>query len=357
MNLDKIYKNLKEAKDEDQDKIIAGALAEMSEEELKDFLNEQKVETSELNSDELNEAAVELILKGFEALDEAKADKKEEDEKADDKKKEEKDEDEDGEDDDEDDADDDEDEKEMDEKKKKKMKESSEFFADILGKELSEETVVKCNTLFEAAVQEKVLAEKEALQEKFETETSEYKETLLEQADSYMTVMAEEYITENELAIKSNLKADLVEDFMQGLKELFLENYVDIPEEKVEIVEELAEKVESLEASLDESINKISTLQKELSEKSQNEVFESVASDLADTEKEKLKNLSEGIKFESEDSYTLKLETIKEKYFPKEDVKEKDVVLNEDKKEDSKKVAVNSDITNAVKFISNSVKK
>jgi hypothetical protein len=123
---------------------------------------------------------------------------------------------------------------------------------------------------------------------------------------------------ENELAVEKGIRSELVEDFMTGLKNLFTEHYIDIPEEKVDLVDDLFEKVEELEQKLDESINTSVDIKKELAEYKKAETLREVSEDLADTEKEKLGKLADGIDFEDKSQYSEKLEVIKENYFPKQ---------------------------------------
>ena len=192
------------------------------------------------------------------------------------------------------------------------------------GEDLSEEFKTKAATIFETAVSAKVISEVnqrvEELEEQYVQEITEAKEehksTMTEKVDGYLNYVVEEWMTENELAVEKGIRSELVEDFMTGLKTLFTEHYIDIPEEKVDLVDDLFEKVEDLEQKLDESINSNVEMKKELSEFKKEETLREVSQDLADTEKEKLGKLAEGIDFEDEKQYTEKLEVIKENYFP-----------------------------------------
>ena len=176
----------------------------------------------------------------------------------------------------------------------------------VSGEDLSEEFKTKASTIFEAAVSAKVISEVNQRIEELETdytkEINEAKEnhlsTVTEKVDGYLNYV--------------------VEDFMTGLKNLFTEHYIDIPEEKVDLVDDLFEKVEELEQKLDESINTSVDIKKELAEYKREETLREVSEDLADTEKEKLGKLAEGIDFEDKSQYTEKLEVIKENYFPKQ---------------------------------------
>ena len=192
------------------------------------------------------------------------------------------------------------------------------------GEDLSEEFKTKAATIFETAVSAKVISEVnqrvEELEEQYVQEITEAKEehksTMTEKVDGYLNYVVEEWMTENELAVEKGIRSELVEDFMTGLKTLFTEHYIDIPEEKVALVDDLFGKVEDLEQKLDESINSNVEMKKELAEFKKEETLREVSKDLADTEKEKLGKLAEGIDFEDEQQYTEKLEVIKENYFP-----------------------------------------
>ena len=196
----------------------------------------------------------------------------------------------------------------------------------VSGEDLSEEFKTKASTIFEAAVSAKVISEVNSRIDELETsykkEISEAKEehlsTVTEKVDGYLNYVTEEWMKENELAVEKGIRSELVEDFMSGLKNLFTEHYIDIPEEKVDLVDDLFEKVEELEQKLDESINTSVDIKKELAEYKKAETLREVSEDLADTEKEKLGKLAEGIDFEDKTQYSEKLEVIKENYFPKQ---------------------------------------
>ena len=193
------------------------------------------------------------------------------------------------------------------------------------GEDLSEEFKTKAATIFETAVSAKVLAEvNERLahyEEEYKKELDEAKEahnsTLSEKVDGYLNYVVEEWMKENEIAVEKGIRSELVEDFMTGLKNLFQEHYIDIPEEKVDLVDDLFEKVEELEKKLDESINHNVGIKSELAKFKREESLREVSQDLADTEKEKLGKLAEGIDYEDEKQFSEKLEVIKENYFPK----------------------------------------
>jgi hypothetical protein len=194
------------------------------------------------------------------------------------------------------------------------------------GEDLSEDFKTKASTIFEAAVSAKVLSEVnqriEELETSYKKEITDAKEehlsTITEKVDGYLNYVTEEWMKENELAVEKGIRSELVEDFMTGLKNLFTEHYIDIPEEKVDLVDDLFEKVEELEQKLDESINTSVDIKKELAEYKKAETLREVSEDLADTEKEKLGKLADGIDFEDKSQYSEKLEVIKENYFPKQ---------------------------------------
>ncbi len=195
----------------------------------------------------------------------------------------------------------------------------------VSGEELSEEFKTKAATIFEAAVSAKVISEVNARLQVFEDDykkelseaKDEYLTTMSEKIDGYLNYVVEEWMKDNELAVEKGIRSELVEDFMTGLKNLFQEHYIDIPEEKVDLVDDLFEKVEELESKLDESINTNVEVKQELAKFKKEEVLRSVSEELAETEKEKLTKLADGIDYENDDQYQEKLEVLKENYFPK----------------------------------------
>ena len=192
---------------------------------------------------------------------------------------------------------------------------------------LTEEFKEKASTIFEAAVQAKVIEEVNKKAEEIETQIKEdqdkssedFKKEITEKVDGYLTYVVEEWMSENELAIDRGIRSELVEDFMAGLRTLFTEHYIDIPEEKVDMVDDLFTKVEDLETSLDEEINRGVELQKELAQFKKDDALQSATKDLADTDSEKIAKLAEGIEFENTEQYIEKLSVLKESYFPKAD--------------------------------------
>ena len=223
---------------------------------------------------------------------------------------------------------------------KEKMKEDMD--AMFSGENLSEEFVAKATTIFEAAViarAEEVIAEAEAqLAEEFEAAIEEIKEDLATKVDDYLNYMVEEWVKDNEIAIEKGLRAEIVEDFITGLKGLFEEHYIDIPEDKVNVVEELTAKVTELEESINEQIKSAVEMKKELNEHKKFEAIYAACEGLTQTQVEKLKSLAEGVEFTTDEEFGTKLATLKESYF-KAEVKVADssaldeVLVEEEKKE------------------------
>ena len=190
----------------------------------------------------------------------------------------------------------------------------------VEGEELSEEFKEKAKTILEAAVKGKVVQIKEVLTAEYDAklleEVEEIKGALNERVDSYLEYVSDEWFTENQLAVQGGLKEELTESFMTGLKSLFEEHYVTIPEEKYDVLESMVEKLDDMESKLNEQIEKNVSLTKRLAESTADGIFDTVSEGLADTQKEKLASLSESVEFESESEYREKLETLKESYFP-----------------------------------------
>ena len=190
----------------------------------------------------------------------------------------------------------------------------------VEGEELSEEFKEKAKTILEAAIKGKVTQIKESLEVGYETklveEVEEIKTALNERVDSYLEYVAEEWFTENQLAVEGGLKEELTESFMTGLKSLFEEHYVTIPEEKYDVLQSMVEKLDDMETKLNEQIEKNVGLNKRLAESVADGILESVSEGLAATQKEKLASLAESVEFDSEAQYRDKLETLKESYFP-----------------------------------------
>ena len=216
------------------------------------------------------------------------------------------------------------------------------------GENLSEEFKTKASTIYEAAVMarvDQIVEEVEAqLTEQFEVAVEEIKEDLAAKVDDYLNYMVEEWIKENEIAIEKGLRAEVVEEFMTKLRDLFVESYIDIPTEKVDVVEELLTKVEELESSLNEQINKSVELTKELNEQKKIEAIYTACEGLSQTQVEKLKSLAENVEFNTEEDFADKLETLKESYFKTEVKSATKLALDEEVDiEEEKKVTKSSD--------------
>jgi len=191
------------------------------------------------------------------------------------------------------------------------------------GSELSEDFTSKATTIFEAAVVSKVNEILETvtvdLEAELEAEKEEIVESMTARLDDYMEYVVESWMQENELAVEQGIKAEITENFMVGLRNLFTESYIDIPEEKVDLVDELAAKVAELEESVNEEVEKNIATRKELAEAKKSVVLRDVTEGLTESQVVKMKSLAEGVEFESAEDYAKKLETIKENYFPQEE--------------------------------------
>ena len=189
------------------------------------------------------------------------------------------------------------------------------------GEDLSEEFKEKARVIFEAALTSKIKEVQESLEvqyaERLEEERESLKETLTERVDAYLEYVCEEWMTENELAIEHGLKTEMTESFLTGMKGLFEEHYVTIPEDKYDVLESMVEKLDDMETKLNEQIDKNIGLNKRLAESTADGVLNIVSEGLAETQKEKLASLAESVEFESEEEYREKLETLKESYFSK----------------------------------------
>jgi hypothetical protein len=196
---------------------------------------------------------------------------------------------------------------------------SEDMEALFAGEELSEEFKEKAKTIFEAAVKHKLEEELAVLEEAFaatlEEQVQEIQESLTENVDDYLNYVVEQWVSDNEVAIESGLRTELMEDFVSGMRNLFAEHYIDIPEEKVSVVEEMASKVEELEAKLNEEIERNVALNKMLNEAYVNDVLDSACEGLTATQAEKLKSLAEGIEYADANEYAQKVQTLRESYF------------------------------------------
>jgi hypothetical protein len=190
----------------------------------------------------------------------------------------------------------------------------------ISGEELSEEFQEKARTIFEAAIKTKASEISEQLtasyEEKLVEEVATIKSELSDRVDSYLEYVADEWMQENALAVENGLKTEMTESFLSGMKSLFEEHYVTIPEEKYDVIESMVDKLDEMEGKLNEQIEKNVALNRRLAESVSDVVFAEVTEGLAQTQKDKLTSLIENVEFDSEDAYRDKLETLKESYFP-----------------------------------------
>ena len=204
-------------------------------------------------------------------------------------------------------------------KMKEKMKEDIDsLFAD--DSTISEEFKGKVATIFEARVNDRVTQIEEETETRYASMLEEaidtIKSDLTEKVDDYLSYVVEQWMEDNQIAIESGLRSEITEEFISGLRNLFAEHYIDVPAEKVDLVDELATKVEELEASLNEEIERGIQTKKSLVEARKNEITHVVCEGLTSTQVEKIKTLAESVEFSTEDEYKNKLETIRENYFP-----------------------------------------
>ncbi len=226
--------------------------------------------------------------------------------------------------------------------------------------DLSEEFKAKATTIFEAAVVSRI---NEALESteidvvaEVEAEKELVKEEMTAKLDDYLDYVVNEWVKDNELAIEQGIRSEIVENFMVGLRNLFTENYIDIPEEKVDIVDEMAAKVEDTEKAVNEEIEKNIALQKELNNLKSEKVFKEVSEGLTETQKEKFKSLAESVEYN--DEYAEKLDTLKNNYFPQEEVAESNDVSDEEPLDNlEEETKVNGSMAGYMSAISRSIKK
>ena len=187
------------------------------------------------------------------------------------------------------------------------------------GQELSEEFREKAKTIFEAALKSKVTELREAMEAHYESKLVEevegMKDELIERVDSYLEYVADEWVQENALQVERGIRTEMTESFLEGMRGLFEEHYVSIPEDKYDVVESMVDKLDEMESKLNEQIEKNISITKSLSEATADGIVSEVSEGLSSTQKEKLASLAEGVGFESEQSYKEKLETLKESYF------------------------------------------
>ena len=188
------------------------------------------------------------------------------------------------------------------------------------GEELSEEFQEKARTIFEAAIKTKIADIKESVRVQYEAnlveEVKVIKEELQDRLDSYLEYVADEWVAENQLAVEHGLKTEMTESFLEGMKKLFEDHYVTIPEDRYDVIESMVDKLDDMESKLNEQIEKNVALNRRLAESSADVIFADVTEGLAQTQKDKLASLIENVEFESERGYREKLETLKESYFP-----------------------------------------
>ena len=218
---------------------------------------------------------------------------------------------------------------------------------------ISEEFKSKVSTIFEARISDRVNQIQEEIETRYagmlEEAVESVKADLTEKVDDYLSYVVEQWMEENQIAIESGLRAELTEDFIGGLRNLFAEHYIDVPAEKVDLVDELAGKVEELESKLNEEIERGVSYAKALVESRKNEIAREITEGLTATQAEKIKSLAEGVEFSTEDEYKSKLETIRENYFPSGTKKATEDQLNEQFEEaDEKKVLINDPFVAAV---------
>ena len=224
--------------------------------------------------------------------------------------------------------------------------------------DLSEEFKQKAATIFEAAIKSKVKAESKRLEGEYETKlqenTESHKAEMVEKVDSYLNYVVEEWMKENQIAIERGIKGEIAEDFIGGLKKLFEDHYIDVPDEKYNVLEDQANKIEELEKKLNESIDKNVELNKANGELKRQDIIDETSEDLADTAKEKFNKLAEEVEYSNEDDFRTKVKTIKESYFGKKEVKQDNEIDNVAAGESAEQPA---DLSNAMAAYSAAISK
>ncbi len=246
--------------------------------------------------------------------------------------------------------------KEETDEKKKELDVKEHVDALIAGEDsLSEEFKTKAATVFEAAIKSKVKEMAESMQadydKKFVEETSKSKDELVEKVDSYLAYVVEEWMKENELALERGIKGEIAEDFISGLKKLFEDHYIDVPDEKYNVLEDQSSKIDELNKKLNESIAKNVELSKENGQFKRQDIIDEASEELTDTQKEKFNKLAEEIDYKNEEDFTAKVKTIKESYFGK---KETSSEIDDVAAESSQ---ANPDLTNAMAAYSAAISK
>lgn len=231
-----------------------------------------------------------------------------------------------------------------DDEKKKKMPESVDVRKDVdallEGEDFSDEFKTKAETIFEAAVSSRISEVKETLEEQKTQAIEEAKEDMVDKIDSYLTYVTEEWKKENQLAIERGLKGEIAEDFITGLKSLFEDHYIDVPNEKYDILEAQTKEIEELKAKVNDLMEQDKSTKNRVGELVRESLISEVSKDLAETEKEKFHSLTADVEFSGEESFKEKLSTLKESYFPSE--KKVEEVLSEDA-ESPKTIEADSD--------------
>jgi len=198
---------------------------------------------------------------------------------------------------------------------------------------LSDEFKAKTAVIFETAIRSKLTEEVERLEDEYQSRLDEElnatREDLVEKVDNYLNYVVETWMEENKLAVESGLRTEIAEGFMNNLKELFVESYIEVPESKVDLVDELAASVEELEEKLNDQTGSVLEMREKLEEYQRETVIRESARDLADTQVEKLRSLVSSLDFEDEESFAEKVKTVKESYFKKE-VTSTEEVIEED---------------------------
>lgn len=230
------------------------------------------------------------------------------------------------------------------------------------GEELSEEFIEKTTTLFEAALNARLTVEETRLEEeyaeKLEEEVVAITEEITNKLDSYLTYAVENFMKENEVAIESTLRNELMEEFIEGLRNLFAEHYISVPQEQVDVLESLADKVNQLQVKLDESIENNNELRGLLVVEAANKIFSELASDLAVTQQEKFAALAEGIEFDGDlETYVRKLSIIKENYFGGESQYSSNIEEETFEGEISESVNLDPQVNRYVQAIARTIKK
>ena len=229
--------------------------------------------------------------------------------------------------DDEEEDDDEDDDSEVEEKKKPVKEDRVDMSADVdallEGEDFSDDFKLKATTIFEAAIGAKLASEKTLLEEKFQTKldeaTQEIEETLSDKVDQYLNYVVEEWAKDNAIALEHGIRSEISEQFLNGMRDLFVENFIDIPEEKLSIVESQFDEIEELTSALNDVEKEKVALFAQVNEAKKDRILLSLSDDLAVTETEKFKELAENVDFESSELYEKKLIIIKEKYFPKDE--------------------------------------